>query len=86
VAHRSLRLASSGFVNITRSSIRSHVYPGMAKYMRLRYGGRSMEDVVIELTEEDIVRCKGVEFWAQTLGVEDYAISTAEKPVSSAQR
>lgn len=75
-----VRLEKAGFVNATARSIRNHVFPGMGKYAEQRNRGVAMHDVVIELTQQEIDSCKGVEVWAQNGGLTDYVIISAEKP------
>ncbi len=74
------RLAALGYVEIRVESIREHVYPGMAKYSweRIR-GGKKVQEVVVELTDDDRARCRGVELW-EMAGVSDYVIVSAQKP------
>ena len=73
------KLAQHGFVNVGCQSIRNDVFPGATKYRRLREGGRSMKDAVVELSQEEIDRCYSVDEWALT-GFTDYVIFTADKP------
>ncbi|MCP4696732.1 MAG: methyltransferase domain-containing protein [Gammaproteobacteria bacterium] len=73
------KLSARGFVNISQDSIRNYVYPGMFKYSMARLRGNKMEDIVVELTEEEIAACKGVKLW-EGVGIGDYVIFTADKP------
>jgi microcystin synthetase protein McyJ len=73
------RLQAVGFVNIEVRSIRNHVFPGNAKYTKLRQAGRSMADAVIELTPDEVERCAGVEQWEPSR-LNDYVIVRADKP------
>jgi microcystin synthetase protein McyJ len=73
------RLEKHGFVNVAAQSIRNDVFPGSIKYRQLRESGRSMNDAVVELTQEEIDRCYGIEEWSLT-GFTDYVIFTADKP------
>jgi microcystin synthetase protein McyJ len=74
------RLAAAGYVDIHVESIREHVYPGMSKYMRERIRGKKIDDVVVELTDDDRARCRGVLLWERTTGFSDYVIVSARKP------
>ena len=73
------RLQALGFVNVEVRSIRNHVFPGNAKYSKLRHAGRTMAETVIELTPEEVERCVGVENWEPTR-LTDYVIARADKP------
>lgn len=76
-------LKETGFVNVSVKSIREYVYPGMAKYIRTRYEKRvDMLNVFVELTEDDIKNCNGVEIWRDNFGISDYIIAVAEKPLT----
>jgi len=74
------KLAKIGFINIKMDSIRNDVYPGMYKYSMQRYSGMKRENIVVELTEDDISNCNGVAFWEKSMGVSNYVIFTADKP------
>ncbi len=75
------RLTAAGFAAVVVESIREHVYPGMAKYIRERIRGcKSMSEVVVQVTEDDRARCRGVSIWDQTSGLSDYVIASARKP------
>jgi len=73
------RLEAHGFVNTRYESIRNHVFPGSVKYRKLREKDVSMKDAVIELTQDEIDSCYGLEGWKLT-GFTDYVIFTADKP------
>ena len=73
------RLAAVGFRDVSCRSIRHYVFPGNAKYRRLRQGGRSIEEALVELTPDEIERCAGIQDWEPS-GLTDYAIFSAEKP------
>ena len=73
------RLEKHGFVNVSAQSIRNDVLPANIKYRKLRESGRSMNDAVVELTQQEIDQCYGIEEWALT-GFTDYVIFTADKP------
>jgi microcystin synthetase protein McyJ len=73
------RLQAVGFVNVECRSIRQYVFPGNAKYRRLRQAGSSFADTVIELSAAEIERCAFLEDWEPT-GLTDYAIFSADKP------
>jgi microcystin synthetase protein McyJ len=73
------RLAAAGFVNIDVQSIRQYVFPGNAKYRKLRQAGRDMAQAIVELSEDEVQRCVGLEEWAPS-GLTDYAIIRADKP------
>jgi microcystin synthetase protein McyJ len=77
------RLAAAGYGDIRVESIREHVYPGHAKYMWERIGGRkAIEEVVVDVTEDDRACCRGVSLWETTSGLSDYVIVSARKPSS----
>lgn len=73
------KLEKAGFVNINQESIRNYVYPGIYNYTMQRYAGGDRDQITVNLTEEDIRTCRGVELW-EKMGVSDYVIFTAEKP------
>jgi microcystin synthetase protein McyJ len=75
-------LERAGFVDVRSRSIRNYVFPGNAKYRRLRQGGQSMADAVIELSPEEMERCAGGEDWEPS-GLTDYVLITADKPRAS---
>jgi len=39
-----------------------------------------MHDVVVEVTDDDRARCRGVALWERTTGFADYVIVSARKP------
>ena len=73
------RLERIGFVNVRCESIRNYVFPGCIKYLELRKQGRSMQEATIELSQQEIDECYGLEQWALT-GMTDYAVFSADKP------
>ena len=73
------RLAAVGFSDVQCRSIRHYVFPGNSKYRRLRHGGRTVEEAIVELTPEEIERCAGIQDWEPS-GLTDYAIFSAQKP------
>jgi microcystin synthetase protein McyJ len=74
------RLAAAGYVDGRVESIREHVYPGMAKYIRERARGKTIEGAVVEVTDDDRATCRGVSLWERTTGNSDYVIASARKP------
>jgi microcystin synthetase protein McyJ len=74
------RLASAGYVDVDVESIREHVYPGMSKYIweRIR-GGKKIDEVVVEVTDDDRAHCRGVSLWERMSGLSDYVIVSAQK-------
>lgn len=73
------RLEAYGFRSVRSESIRKYVFPGSVKYRKLRERGLSMKNAVVELTEEEVDECYGLDEWSVT-GFTDYAIFTANKP------
>jgi microcystin synthetase protein McyJ len=73
------KLASKGFVDIEVESIRNHVFPGMHRYSEQRSRGVAMHDAKIELSEQDVRECLGVEAWRKQGGLTDYVIIAAKK-------
>jgi microcystin synthetase protein McyJ len=73
------RLQAAGFVNVQCRSIRQYVFPGNAKYRRLRQAGSSFDNTVIELSAEEIENCAFLKDWEPS-GLTDYAIFSADKP------
>jgi microcystin synthetase protein McyJ len=73
------KLEAIGFVNVRCESIRNYVFPGVVKYHALRNKGVSLQDAVIELSQDEIDRCVGIELWKLT-GLTDYVIFSADKP------
>jgi microcystin synthetase protein McyJ len=75
------RLAAAGYIEVAVESIREHVYPGMAQYIRRRVRGREgIGDVVVDVTDDDRARCRGMALWERVVGVSDYVIASARKP------
>jgi microcystin synthetase protein McyJ len=74
------KLRAHGFVDVEVESIRNHVFPGMHRYAELRQRGVPMDEAKIELTQDEIDRCLGVEVWARQGGLTDYVIFSARKP------
>ena len=80
----SRRLAAAGFGDVRVESIREDVFPGMAKYTRQRVEGKKkMDEVVVEVTEDDRAKCRGVEMWERGTGLTDYVIVSARKPLDT---
>jgi microcystin synthetase protein McyJ len=77
------RLSSAGFGDVRVESIRQDVFPGMAKYSRERLEGKKMDDVVVEVSEDDRAQCRGVEMWERGVGLTDYVIASARKPLDA---
>lgn len=73
------KLLARGFVNVTVESIRHHVFPGMHRYAELRHRGVPLADARIELSQQDIDSCLGVEEWRKQGGLTDYVIISAQK-------
>jgi microcystin synthetase protein McyJ len=73
------KLAARGFGQIEIESIRQHVFPGMHRYAEQRRRGTAMANAVIELSEEDVQSCLGVEVWRKQGGLTDYVIFSAVK-------
>ncbi len=73
------RLQAIGFVNVSCESIRQYVFPGVLKYQALRQSGKTIHDAVVELSQEDIDECRGLEIFKVT-GMTDYVIFSAHKP------
>ena len=79
----SRRLSALGFGDVVVESIRQDVFPGMANYSRQRIeGNKKMDEVVVEISEDDRARCRGVEMWERGIGLTDYVIVSARKPVA----
>jgi microcystin synthetase protein McyJ len=74
------RLDAAGYVDIRVESIRENVYPGMAKYMRERVRGKTINEVVVDVTDDDRAQCRGVGLWEKTSGFSDYVLVSARKP------
>lgn len=73
------RLSHAGFGNVRHESIRQYVFPGVLKYQALRQKGQSSREARVELSEEDVAQCKGLELFKIT-GMTDYVIFSAKKP------
>jgi microcystin synthetase protein McyJ len=73
------KLAAVGFKDVRCRSIRHFVFPGNAKYRRMRQSGRAIAEAIVELTPEEIERCAGIQDWEPS-GLTDYAIFSADKP------
>jgi len=73
------RLEQVGFVNVRGESITNYVFPGCLKYNELRHKGVSLQDAVIELSQEEIDNCAGKELLAN-MGMADYILVSADKP------
>lgn len=82
----SRRLSAAGFDDVLVESIRQDVFPGMAKYARQRLEGKKMNEVVVEISEDDRVQCRGVEVWERGTGLTDYVIASARKPLDTEVR
>lgn len=76
----SRRLAAMGFDDVLVESIRQDVFPGMANYSRQRLDGKKMDEVVVDVSEDDRARCRGVEMWERGSGLTDYVMVSARKP------
>lgn len=80
----SRRLSAVGFGDVLVESIRQDVFPGMANYSRQRVeGNRKMDEVVVEVSEDDRAQCRGVEIWERGIGLTDYVIVSARKPLDT---
>jgi microcystin synthetase protein McyJ len=75
----SRRLGAIGFVNVRAQSIRNYVFPGCLKYHALRNSGVSLQNAAIELSEDEIERCVGLDLFKVT-GLTDYVLFSADKP------
>ncbi len=73
------KLAAAGFHDVQAESIRQHVFPGMHRYAEQRRKGVRMEDARVELSEQDVQSCLGVEVWRKQGGLTDYVIVSAVK-------
>ena len=73
------KLAAKGFSNIEVESIRNYVFPGMHRYAEQRTRGVAMRDAKIELSEQDVRDCLGLEAWRKQGGLTDYVIIAAQK-------
>jgi microcystin synthetase protein McyJ len=78
------RLVSAGFGDVCVESIREDVFPAMAKYVRQRaHEKKTMNEVVVHVTEEDRAQCRGVSLWERSTGLGDYVIVSARKPLDA---
>jgi microcystin synthetase protein McyJ len=78
------RLAAAGFDDVRVESIREDVFPAMAKYIRQRVEGKKkIDEVVVEVTEDDRAKCRGVSQWERVTGFADYVIVSARKPLDA---
>ena len=76
------RLAAVGFGDVLVESIREDVFPGMAKYFWQRVREKKkMHEVIVDVTDDDRVQCRGVSLWERTTGLADYVIVSARKPL-----
>lgn len=76
------KLGEQGFEQVRKRSIRQHVFPGCARYAEMRERGVSMEDAVVELSDQDIEQCYGAERMKLTC-LTDYLIFSATKPAAT---
>jgi microcystin synthetase protein McyJ len=74
------KLEKAGFKDVQIESIRHYVFPGMHHYSALRKEGKSMEEAIVTLTEQDVRECLGLDNWAKQGGLTDYIIASAVKP------
>ena len=72
------KLENIGFRNVEFSSIKNYVFPGMFKYTEQRCAGKQLEEVVIELSSQEMDDCVGIELW-QHAGIGDYVVFVAQK-------
>jgi microcystin synthetase protein McyJ len=80
----SRRLSAAGFDDVVVESIRQDVFPGMANYSRQRVAeNKKMDEVIVEISEDDRARCRGVEIWERGTGLTDYVIASARKPLEA---
>lgn len=76
------KLNSAGFRSARVESIRQFVYPGFAKCLRLSAGHDLDINVPeVQLTEDELSSCAGIELWSERYGISDYVLATARKPV-----
>ena len=73
------RLREIGFVNVRAESIRNYVFPGCIKYQNLRNKGRTLYEATIDLTQQEIDDCFGLDLFKLT-GLTDYVLVSAAKP------
>ncbi|ULN50161.1 class I SAM-dependent methyltransferase [Mycolicibacterium goodii] len=80
------RLAAAGFGDVVVESIREDVYPAMAEYVRQRVrDNKAMAEVVVEVTDDDRAKCRGVSLWERATGLADYVIASARKPLEASR-
>jgi microcystin synthetase protein McyJ len=73
------KLAAKGFRDVEVESIRHHVFPGMHRYAEQRQRGVPMHQAKVEISEQDVAECLGVEAWRKQGGLTDYVIISAQK-------
>jgi microcystin synthetase protein McyJ len=73
------KLAAKGFTNVEVESIRHHVFPGMHRYSEQRQRGVPMHEAKVEISEQDVRECLGVDIWRKQGGLTDYVIIAAQK-------
>jgi hypothetical protein len=73
------RLRDIGFVNVQAESIRNYVFPGCIKYQNLRNKGKTLYEATIDLTQQEIDACFGLDLFKLT-GLTDYVLVSADKP------
>ncbi|MGH7290886.1 MAG: hypothetical protein ACREJT_06725 [Myxococcota bacterium] len=77
-------MAAAGFADVHVESIREDVFPAMAKYVWQRVQEKKkMNEVVVDVTEDDRARCRGVSLWERANGFADYVIASARKPLNT---
>jgi len=74
------KLEKHGFTDVKIESIRHYVFPGMHHYSAMRKEGKSMEESIVTLSEQDVKECLGLEARAKQGGLTDYIIASAVKP------
>ena len=74
------KLEKAGFKDVQIESIRHHVFPGMHRYSEMRKEGKSMDEAIVTLSEQDVNECLGLDSWAKQGGLTDYIIASAVKP------
>jgi microcystin synthetase protein McyJ len=78
------RLSAAGFGEVLVESIREDVFPGMANYSRQRVeGNKKMDEVLVDVSEDDRAQCRGIEIWERGIGLTDYVIVSARKPLDT---
>ena len=75
------KLKRLGFVNVCCESIRNYVFPGIFKYGLYRMANRDVTNIRIHLTSGEIEKCAGIGYWKRSMGVSDYVVVTADKPL-----